>query len=201
MRLLLATTNTGKIEELQKILARDGIEIVGLSSSERTEEIETGSTFADNALLKARYFHKLTGLPTIADDSGLEVIALGGRPGVYSARYGGSTASDEERIQRLLEELKDTEQEGRAAQFVCVAAIVWAHGERVFEAEVRGRIANEPRGQGGFGYDPVFFYEPAGRTFAELTADEKSEVSHRGLAFRRLGQWLRDSGEIELTPA
>lgn len=179
------------------MLGRAGLEVVGLGDLATTEEIETGSSFAENALLKARYYRKASGLITLADDSGLEVDALGGAPGVYSARYGGAGASDEERVNKLLNALKEVPPEHRAARFVCVAAIAWDGGEQTFTGEAPGRILAEPRGQAGFGYDPVFFYEPLGRTFAELTTTEKAEVSHRGSAFRQLAGWLREADVLD----
>ncbi|MFP5264300.1 MAG: RdgB/HAM1 family non-canonical purine NTP pyrophosphatase [Blastocatellia bacterium] len=197
MRVLLATTNRGKILELKQILARQGIEVAGLDPAETTEDIETGSTFAENALLKARHYYSRSGLITIADDSGLEVDALGGAPGVASARYGGAGDTDAERTAKLLAELKDVPPENRAARFVCAAAVVWERGERVFVEEARGILLSEPRGRNGFGYDPIFYYAPLGRSFAELTQDEKSAVSHRGRAFRRLAGWLNESGLLE----
>lgn len=197
MRILLATTNEGKIIELRRILGEQGIDLVGLGVSASTEEIETGETFAENALLKARLYHQISGLPTIADDSGLEVEVLNGAPGVWSARYAGPGASDAERIVKLLDELKDVPPGNRAARFVCAAAIVWDIGERVFEDEVRGVVLDAPRGSNGFGYDPVFYYEPLGRTFAELTHSEKAEVSHRGRAFGQLTQWLNGPGALD----
>ncbi|HWN98488.1 MAG TPA: XTP/dITP diphosphatase [Blastocatellia bacterium] len=197
MQILLATTNQGKIAEVTHILSQCGIEVISLADVETTAQVETGSTFTENALLKARYYRQASGLMTIADDSGLEVEALGGAPGVYSARYGGERASNEDRIKKLLDELKDVPQEQRGACFICVAAVVWDGGEKAFTGEVRGRIVSETRGRNGFGYDPVFFYEPLGRTFAELTAPEKTEVSHRGLAFRQLAQWLREGVAID----
>lgn len=193
MQILLATTNKGKIRELRQMLGGEGFQVAGLEGLPTSEDIETGSTFAENALLKARYYHNLTNLVTVADDSGLEVEALGGAPGIYSARYGGPDATDEDRIAKLLREMKDVPTKGRNARFVCAAAIVWSRGEEVFTDEVRGSILREPRGSAGFGYDPVFYYEPFGRTFAELDQEEKSEVSHRGRAFRQLVQWLRAS--------
>ena len=191
MKLLLATTNRGKISELNGILGQQQIDLVGLDAADSTEEIETGVTFSENALLKARHYHRRTGLPTIADDSGLEVFALDGRPGVASARYAGPEASDADRISKLLGELNDVSDEQRAARFVCAAALVWDGGEQVFADEARGRILRAPRGVGGFGYDPVFLYEPLGKTFAELSESEKAEISHRGRAFRRLAAWLK----------
>jgi XTP/dITP diphosphohydrolase len=192
MRLQLASTNPGKIAELRQILIPSGVELIELGSEATTQEIETGSTFTENALLKAHYYHRITGLPTIADDSGLEVDALDGGPGVYSARYGGPAASDVDRVNKLLEALKDVPPNLRGARFVCIAAIVWDGAERTFSGEANGRVLYAPRGNDGFGYDPIFFFEPLGRTFAELTASEKVEVSHRGLAFRKLCNWLSE---------
>src|ERR1044072_1193461 len=131
MRILLASTNEGKVKELRQILREQGIDLAGLGDSESTEEIETGSTFAENALLKARHYNRISGLPTIADDSGLEVKALGGAPGVQSARYAGAGASDAERVAKLLGEMIGLRWESRAARFVCAAAIVWGGVERV----------------------------------------------------------------------
>jgi XTP/dITP diphosphohydrolase len=195
MRLLLATTNRGKIRELRRILGEEGIELIGLGEW-ATEVEETGETFAENALLKARYFHEVSGLPTIADDSGLAVDALNGAPGVYSARYAGPGASDLDRIHKLLDEIKDVPAEHRGARFVCVAAIVWNGGERTFAAEAEGRLLKEATGEGGFGYDPIFYYEPMQKSFAELSEAEKAAVSHRGQAFRQLVQWLKQSPQV-----
>ncbi len=194
----MATTNTGKLRELKRILIDAGLDVVsldlaGFGQLQTDEDIETGSTFAENALLKAHYYHKLSGLPTIGDDSGLEVDALSGGPGIYSARYAGPGASDRDRVYKLLGELSAVEQARRGARFVCAAAIVWDDGECVFVDEARGRLLDEPRGEGGFGYDPIFYYEPLGKTFAELTEEEKTVVGHRGRAFRQLTEWLRQS--------
>jgi XTP/dITP diphosphohydrolase len=197
MRVLLASTNEGKISELREIMGKEGIEILGLSESSSTEEIEIGSTFAENALLKARHYHRCEGLATIADDSGLEVDVLAGMPGIYSARYAGVAATDADRIVKLLNEMKTVESERRGARFVCAAAVVWDGGEKVFQDEVQGVILKEARGTGGFGYDPVFFYEPLQKTFAELAPPQKAEVSHRGRAFRRLAAWLTESGVLD----
>jgi XTP/dITP diphosphohydrolase len=197
VRILFATTNQGKIAELRQIMGERLIEVAGLIDSASTEEIETGSTFAENALLKAAHFHRTLGLPTVADDSGLEVEALGGAPGIYSARYGGPGMGDAGRIARLLDEMKDLSDQRRVARFICAAAVAWEGGEKVFLDEVQGIILKEARGGNGFGYDPVFFYEPLGKTFAELTPSEKAEVSHRGRAFRQLAGWLSDSGLLD----
>lgn len=191
MRLLLATTNEGKIRELRKILEGSGFEVIGLGDWVTDEELETATTFEENALLKARYYHQVSGLPTVADDSGLEVDALHGAPGVYSARYAGAGASDLDRTKKLLEEIRNVPEEERGARFACVAAIVWDGGEKTFLGEARGRLLHELRGSGGFGYDPIFFYEPLQKTFAELSHEEKVKVSHRGQAFHNLVEWLK----------
>jgi XTP/dITP diphosphohydrolase len=195
--ILLATTNQGKIAELRKLMSEQLIEVIGLTETASTEEIETGSTFEENALLKARHYQRISNRATIADDSGLEVEALGGAPGVYSARYAGRGSADADRIARLLDEMKGLEYQQRRARFTCAAAVVWEGGEKVIVDHVPGVILESSRGENGFGYDPVFFYEPLGKTFAELTQSEKAEVSHRGRAFRRLAAWLRDSGVLD----
>ena len=200
MRILLATSNQGKIAEVRLIMGERMIDVAGLTDSASTDETETGSSFAENALLKARYYHRISKLPTVADDSGLEVEALGGAPGIYSARYTGAAADDAGRIARLLDEMKDLPYRRRAARFTCAAAVVWDGGEKVFKGYVKGLILESPRGSNGFGYDPVFLYEPLGKTFAELTPSEKAEVSHRGRAFRQLAAWLSDSGVLD-TPS
>jgi XTP/dITP diphosphohydrolase len=152
---------------------------------------ETGATYRDNAILKARAAARLTGSPAVADDSGLEVDALGGAPGLLSARYGGPGLDDAGRCARLLAELRDVPEARRTARFRCVLALVEPGGrEQVVEGVAEGRIAEAPRGRGGFGYDPVFYYPPLGRTFAELTDAEKAEVSHRGRAARALRRLL-----------
>jgi len=197
MRVLLATTNRGKVAELEPLLADKGIEVVGLGALASDEDIETGSTFVENALLKARYYRLMTDMMTIADDSGLEVEALGGAPGIHSARYSGPDASDRDRVIKLLREMEGVPAKRRGARFVCAAAVAWEGGERVFTGEARGRLLDAPRGEGGFGYDPVFYYEPLGKTFAELTREEKQGVSHRGLAFRSLVGWLKQSGLLD----
>jgi XTP/dITP diphosphohydrolase len=197
VRILLATTNQGKVAELRLIMVDLRIEVAGLSKSASTEGIETGSTFEENALLKARHYHRISGLPTIADDSGLEVESLGGAPGIYSARYAGPAAGDAGRITQLLDKMKVLSKERRSARFTCAAAFVWEGGERVFLDRVQGVILESPRGENGFGYDPIFFYEPLGKTFAELRPSEKAQVSHRGQAFRRLATWLSESSVLD----
>src|ERR1041385_7655902 len=145
MRVLLATTNRGKLSELVRIIRNPDVELIGLESNDLTDEIETGTTFADNALLKARYYHQARGILTIADDSGLEVFALDGAPGIHSARYAGPGADDSDRIEKLLANLVAVPREQRSARFRCAAAAVWESGEIVFEGEVYGSILESPR--------------------------------------------------------
>lgn len=208
-RLVLATRNPHKVVELRQILAgvlsRAGLELVGLDDFEGLEDVvESGVTFADNALLKARYAAAATGLPALADDSGLAVDVLGGAPGVFSARWSGPLAgatgvgSDEANNRLLLAQLADVPDEHRGAGFVCAAALVLpgdepgtTGAEVVREGHCRGVLAREPRGGGGFGYDPLLT-RPDGRTLAEHTAEEKNAVSHRGEAFRALGSDIAD---------
>lgn len=197
MRILLATTNPSKIAELQEMMGNLDCELVRLSEANSTQEIEIASTFAENSILKARHYHRLSGLPTIADDSGLEVEALGGAPGIYSARYAGPEASDADRIAKLLDDMKEVPADRRGARFVCAAALVWDQGEKIFQGEVNGMILAASRGSNGFGYDPVFWFEPFKETFAELTQSEKAKVSHRGLAFGQLTAWLVESGALD----
>ena len=196
MKLLVATTNPGKMAEITTVLAELPIQVAGLAEFRPVAPPEeTGVTFAENALLKARFYHNATGLPVISEDSGLEVEALDGRPGVRSARYAG--ASDWDRIEKLLNEMQGLPPEKRGGRFVCAAAIVWRGGEIVFHGDVRGRILAEPKGHNGFGYDPVFYHEGLGRTLAEMTPDQKSSISHRGIALRQLAAWIR-LNEFEL---
>ena len=200
MKLLIATTNAAKISEITNILSEQGLmghdfEIMGLNAlkdivTDLGDVEETGSTFEENALIKARHYNSLSGIAAVADDSGLEVDALEGRPGVLSARYAGLNATDQDRVAKLLGEMKPVPKAKRGARFVCSAAFVGPNGEKVFTATAPGWILDAPRGVGGFGYDPVFFYEPLGKTFAELSTDEKSRVSHRGRAFSQLARWL-----------
>jgi XTP/dITP diphosphohydrolase len=198
-RLVLATRNAHKVVELRAILAEvlenAGLELVGLDAFDGVEDVvESGVTFADNALLKARYAAHVTGLPALADDSGLAVDVLGGSPGVFSARWAGplaeasGTDKDEANNVLLLAQLADVPEEHRAAAFVCAAALVTPDGREVVrEGRCGGMLAREPRGSNGFGYDPLLL-RPDGRTLAEHTSEEKNAVSHRGEAFRALGE-------------
>ena len=189
-RLLLATRNPGKLVELQRLLrsAVPGVAVVGLRDvPEYPEAPETGATFAENALLKAREAVRHTGLPAVADDSGLTVDALNGMPGVLSARWSGRHGDDAANTALLLGQLADVPDERRGGAFVCAAAVVTPDGaERVIERSWRGRVVREARGSNGFGYDPVFLPDGLDRTAAELTAEEKDARSHRGQAFAAL---------------
>jgi len=189
-RLLLATRNPGKLAELQRLLesAVPGVAVVGLRDvPEYPEAPETGTTFAENALLKAREAVRYTGLPAVADDSGLTVDALNGMPGVLSARWSGRHGDDAANTALLLGQLADVPDERRGAAFVCAAAVVTPDGaERVLERSWRGQVVREGRGSNGFGYDPVFLPDGLERTAAELSAAEKDARSHRGQAFAAL---------------
>jgi XTP/dITP diphosphohydrolase len=189
-RLLLATRNAGKLAELQRLLASavPGVEVIGLRDvPEYPEAPETGATFEENALLKAREAVRYTGLPAVADDSGLTVDALNGMPGIFSARWSGRHGDDDANTALLLGQLTDVPDERRGGAFVCAAALVTPEGaEHVLRAEWRGAVLREPRGTNGFGYDPVFLPAGSARTAAELEPAEKDAASHRGQAFTAL---------------
>ena len=198
--LLVATTNRGKLGEIFPLLAGLPIDIRTLADYPAiAPPDETGSTFAENARQKARFYAGHTGTLTVAEDSGLEIDALGGWPGVHSARFGGDTTYPE-KFALIEQELRRRANADRTARFVCAIAV--ADGNQiVFEARgvVEGQIAAEPRGTGGFGYDPIFYYPPFGSTLAEA-GDRKSEVSHRGRAFRQLRAFLQHGGLLSLKP-
>ncbi|MEO3746169.1 RdgB/HAM1 family non-canonical purine NTP pyrophosphatase [Plantactinospora sp. B5E13] len=193
-RVLLATRNAKKLTELQRIL--DGalgaqrIQLVGLADVAQYQEVpETGLTFGENALLKAREGVKWTGLPTIADDSGLAVDALSGMPGVFSARWSGRHGDDRANLELVLAQIGDVPDQHRGAAFVCAAALVLPGGkEHLVEGRQAGRLLRAPRGEGGFGYDPIFLAEGQDRTNAELSPEEKDAISHRGKALRALAK-------------
>jgi XTP/dITP diphosphohydrolase len=196
MDVLLATRNPGKLAELRRML--DGadvpdITVLGLADvREFPEEPETGATFAENALAKARDAAKATGLAAVADDSGLAVDALGGMPGVLSARWAGRHGDDRANLELVLGQLADVPDDRRGAAFVCAAALVVPGGEEiVVHGEWAGRLARAPRGSNGFGYDPIFVPDGDTRTSAELTPQEKDAQSHRGRALRALLPHLR----------
>ena len=192
-KIVLATGNPGKVREIRRILGELGVEVVPQTELGVGDADETGSSFVANALIKARHASLMTGLPAIADDSGLVVDALDGRPGVYSARYSGAGATDESNIDKLLQELAGVPDEKRTAAFHCCAVYVSADDSTSLVAEGRwpGRILAERRGTGGFGYDPVFYDPDCGRTAAELGPELKNALSHRGKALTALAGMLR----------
>ena len=193
-KIVLATGNPGKVREIRRILGEVGVAVVPQTELGVGDADETGSSFVQNALIKARHAAMMTGLPAIADDSGLVVDALGGRPGVYSARYSGVDATDDSNIDKLLLELAGVPDERRTAAFHCCAVYVSADDSTSLVAEGRwkGRILDERRGDGGFGYDPVFLDPEYGRTAAELRPELKNARSHRGKALTALAEMLRD---------
>lgn len=193
MKVVLATGNAGKLRELRALLAPYGMEVVPKSDFGIDAPQETGATFTENALLKATHASAASGLPAIADDSGLEVDALDGRPGIYSARYAGPGATDEDNNHKLLEELGDIPLAHRTARYRCVLVLVRGADDQqplICEGEWEGHIGFSPKGEGGFGYDPLFIVDASGKTAAELTADVKNRLSHRGQALRELAAAL-----------
>ena len=190
-KLLLATTNQGKVRELKALVEGFDLEIIGLEAIEGCPEAaETGETFEENALQKARHYHAFSGLLTLADDSGLEVDALSGRPGVHSARYGGPGLGSSERNSLLLEEMRVVPPGERGARFVCVLALVGEGRAETFRGISGGEIAMVAGGDGGFGYDPIFIDPETGKRYAELAAAEKARRSHRGRAMLMLREYL-----------
>ncbi|MCJ7490901.1 MAG: XTP/dITP diphosphatase [Dehalococcoidia bacterium] len=193
-RLLIATNNRGKLAEYEVLLKGCGWELVspadlGLSLSVE----ETGADYATNARIKAEAFARASGLLTLADDSGLEVDALGGRPGPLSARYAGPSQTDEEAVDLVLAQMRDVPSVRRGARFRCVIALAEPDGDaRTVEGECPGAITNEPRGHNGFGYDPIFYIPQLGRTLAELTPEEKNAISHRADAARKVCALLKE---------
>jgi XTP/dITP diphosphohydrolase len=195
-KIVLATSNPGKVRELANLLADFGLDIVAQTELGVESAEETGLTFIENALLKARHAAQKTGLPAIADDSGLAVDALGGAPGIYSARFAGADASDQQNLEKLLVALKDIPDEQRGAQFHCVL-VYMRHAEDptplVFHGQWSGMIAHQPAGAAGFGYDPIFYLPISGKTAAELTHEEKNAISHRGQALKLMLDALRNA--------
>jgi XTP/dITP diphosphohydrolase len=197
-RLVLATRNAGKIEELRRILAflvsdqDETIELLGTDEFRLDDVEETGDTFASNALIKARAVAEATGLPAIADDSGLCVDALNGMPGIYSARWSGTHGDDRANLELLLAQLSHVPDGRRGAHFACAAALVIPGvAEIVEEGRIYGRLISQPRGSGGFGYDPIFMPIGLDQTLAQIGSDEKDAISHRGLAFRALAPHVK----------
>jgi len=200
---VLATRNAAKLRELTRILGAEDsggtqITLAGLDEFPGAPDVpETGATFEENALLKARAIARYTGLPAVADDSGLCVDALGGMPGVFSARWEGGHGDDRSNLELVLAQVADVPDARLGAQFVCAAALVVpgsASREWVVTGQVEGRLVRVPRGSGGFGYDPIFLPDGFDQTTAEMTADAKDAISHRGRAFRALAPFIRDLG-------
>ncbi|MDY6952034.1 MAG: XTP/dITP diphosphatase [Thermodesulfobacteriota bacterium] len=196
--LVLATKNPGKTREIEELLKDFPVTIKNLEDFGPIPDVkEDGATFDDNAFKKASFTAKVLGFPALADDSGLEVEALGGAPGIHSARYAGPSATDRERMAKLLQEMKG--KTNRAAAFMCVISIAVPSGVALtYEGRCEGLIAEAPAGENGFGYDPVFYYPPLKKTFAQLSAEEKNRVSHRGTALAEVKEefdkvliWIR----------
>ncbi len=197
-RIVLASSNPGKIREIADLFADLGITVIPQSDLDIESPQETGVTFVENALLKARYAAQHSGLPAMADDSGIAVDALDGKPGVYSARFAGAAATDEQNLDKLLDELIDVVDENRGAGFHCAAVLVYPDEIReplVTEAVWRGTVLRQRQGTGGFGYDPIFYDAAADKTGAQMSREEKNFVSHRGKAFRQLRTLLQDRPE------
>lgn len=200
MDIILASRNKKKIEELKSIIEACGFSGKDVSVNIHTpdefpqcEEVEEdGDTFEANAIKKAEYIYKCSGITAVADDSGLEVDALGSAPGVFSARYAGEVTDDWANLKKLLKEIQGVPDEKRGARFVCCIALANQDGVKTFTGYVEGRIGTEPRGAKGFGYDPVFYPEGHDRTFAEMGDDEKNSMSHRGRALKKLQNYLKE---------
>lgn len=194
MKIFLATQNAGKAAEFQELLSELDIQVMSCADLPEWAEVEeTGTTFQENALLKAQTAAERTGLISLADDSGLEVDALDGAPGVHSARFAGEPKDDEKNIDKLLDRLKGVPDEKRTARFRCVLAVVTQEGEKFFtEGSVEGKILTVRRGSGGFGYDSVFYVPDFGRTMAELGMAQKNKLSHRAQAFNKVIPILRE---------
>jgi len=191
-RLLIATRNRDKLEEIRSILGDSSQDFVSLLDFPELEEIvESGATLEENAFIKARTAFEKTGIPSIGDDTGLEVDVLGGRPGVYSSRYAGEKATYSQNVDKLLREMEGVPARKRRARFRCVAAVAGPGFEKSVDGVCEGIILETRRGDGGFGYDPVFFVSETGRTFAEMSLADKNAISHRGRAFRAMAELVK----------
>jgi XTP/dITP diphosphohydrolase len=185
LQIVLATHNRGKMKEMSSILAHLPVNLLTLDDFPQIGEIpETGETLKENAFIKAETVHQKTGLPALADDTGLEVDALDGAPGVHSSRYDGETATFEDNCRKMMQEMDGIPAEERTARFHTVIAFVSDSGNEWTEGMVEGRILEKKQGDGGFGYDPLFYYPPLKKTFAELNSEQKNNISHRGKALR-----------------
>ena len=197
MKIVLASKNKHKLEEISKITEKFGFQLVLQSQLGVDIDVEeTGTTFEENSFLKAEAVMKATGLPALADDSGIAVDALGGAPGVYSARYGFDDSLDDwGRLQLLLKNTEQVPDGQRQAQFVCVITMVTPEGECIqVRGELQGELLRQPRGENGFGYDPIFYYPPLGKTTAELSPEEKNKVSHRANALKLFYEKMKEAG-------
>ena len=197
MKVVLASKNQHKLVEISMITEKFGFELVLQSQLGVDIDVEeTGSTFEENSYIKAKAVMEATGLPALADDSGIAVDALNGEPGIYSARYGfDPTLDDWGRLQLLLKNAQDIPDGQRQAQFVCVITMVTPEGQTIqARGEIHGQLTREPRGENGFGYDPIFYYPPMGKTTAEMTAEEKNQVSHRANALNVFYNKLKEAG-------
>jgi XTP/dITP diphosphohydrolase len=193
-KIVLASGNAGKVREINKLFAGTGIEVVPQSEFNVPEVPETGTTFVENAIIKARHAAHCTGLPAISDDSGIEVDALDARPGVYSARYAGANASDEDNNRKMLEELKGVPEAERTARYQCLIVFMRSHTDPVpiiTQGSWEGRILEAPQGNGGFGYDPIFYVPTHGCSGGELPLDVKNTLSHRSIALKAMLEEFR----------
>ena len=193
-KIVFATTNEGKVKEIKEILEGFPVEVVSMKEMNITTDIEeNGTTFEENSLIKAREISKLTGLPALADDSGLEVDYLNGEPGIYSARYLGKDTDYNYKNNYIIDRLKEAEDKERSARFICVISLVLPDGrEFVKKGVMKGRIGYEIKGENGFGYDPIFYLPEYGKTSAELSSDEKNKISHRGKALRAMKEVIAE---------
>lgn len=197
MKVVLASHNPHKLEEISKITEKFGIELVLQSDLGVDIDVEeTGSTFEENSFLKAEAVMKATGLPALADDSGIAVDALNGEPGIYSARYGFDDSLDDwGRLQLLLKNTEQVPDGERQAKFVCVITMLTPEGEKIqARGEIHGELLREPRGENGFGYDPIFYYPPMGKTTAQMSPEDKNQVSHRANALREFYDKMKEAG-------
>lgn len=192
-KIIVATKNKGKLKEIKQLLSDMDFEILSMNEAGIDIEIEeTGNTFEENAMIKAKALQNLSGAIVIADDSGLEVDFLDGAPGIYSARYSGEYATDDKNNEKLLEALKDVPDEKRTGRFVCTIAVVLENSESFFVREtIEGVIGHDLKGENGFGYDPLFYLPQYNRTMAEISAEEKNRISHRGKALNKMADKLK----------
>ena len=191
MDIILASNNRNKLKEMRAKLSKYNMNVISQKEAGYDIEVEeTGVTFEENAALKATEIYRITKKPVIADDSGLEIDALNGAPGVYSHRFAGPDATDEDRINKVLTLMKDVPEEKRTARFVCVGCYIDENGQKhIFEGIAEGKIAKKPYGNNGFGYDPIFICE-LGKSFAEINSEEKNKISHRGKMIEKLGKFF-----------